>query len=93
VTLHLDEKITLWATTKFLHGPVQMKIFAEDLYPEMLLAMVPDGERILSKFHGPVDFSNETVDRLISVRCYPPSEPLIPFECKSKYHRRCRIYQ
>ncbi|HRF91428.1 MAG TPA: carboxylate transporter, partial [Desulfobacter postgatei] len=58
--LPMNQKITLWATANFLQGPVQMKIFAEHLYPEMLLAMVPDGEPILSKFHGPVEFSIET---------------------------------
>ena len=60
--LPMNQNITLWATANFLQGPVQMKIFAKHLYPEMLLAMVPDGERILSKFHGPVEFSIETKD-------------------------------
>ncbi|PIE63431.1 MAG: carboxylate transporter [Desulfobacter postgatei] len=60
--LPMNQRITLGATGDFLQGPVQMKISAERLYPDMLLAMVPhDGQRV-SKFCGPVDFTVETKD-------------------------------
>jgi len=60
--LPMNQKITLGATADFLQGPVQVKISAGRLYPEMLLAMVPGGDQVLSKFGGPVNFTIETKD-------------------------------
>ena len=58
----MNQKITVGATVDFLQGPVQMKISAERLYPEMLLAMVPGGNQALCNFGGPVNFAIETKD-------------------------------
>ena len=58
----MNQELTLGATANFSQSPAQVKISAERLYPEMLLAMVPAGGQVLSKFYGPVNFAIETKD-------------------------------
>ncbi|WP_020588939.1 intermembrane phospholipid transport protein YdbH family protein [Desulfobacter curvatus] len=58
----MNQKIILGATGNFLQGPVEMKISSDRLYPEMLVAMVPDQGQVLSNFCGPVKFAIETKD-------------------------------
>ena len=58
----MNQKITVGATVDFLQGPVQMKISADRLYPEIVLAMVPGENQTLCKFDGPVNFAIETKD-------------------------------
>jgi len=58
----MNQKITAGATVDLLQGPLQIKISAERLYPEMLLTMVPGGNQALCKFDGPVNFAIETKD-------------------------------
>lgn len=60
--LPMNQKITIGATADLLHGPVQMKILADCLYPQMLLGMVPGWDLFRGKFCGPVNFAIETKD-------------------------------
>ena len=60
--LPMNQKITLGATVDLLQGPLQMKISAGCLYPEMFLAMVPGGGLARNKFYGPVNCAIETKD-------------------------------
>lgn len=60
--LPMNQKITLGVTADLSKGPVQMKISADDFYPQRLLAMVPGGDFTRGKFFGPVDCAIETKD-------------------------------
>ena len=53
----MNQKITVGTTVDLLQGPVQMKISAERLYPEILLAMVPGENKALCKFGGLVNLA------------------------------------